>query len=82
MRVCARLPVKISTVYTGDVINGKKVSGRRLYTEPLIDAVVAAFEKRGLLGKPRIEWAKHSDLPIEIRESWSRIYTTQTTRSH
>lgn len=63
------------------VINGKKVSGRRLYTEPLIEAVVASFERRGLLGKPRIEWSNHSDLPIEIKESWSRI-VNQTTRSH
>lgn len=63
------------------VINGKKVSGRRLYTEPLIEAVVASFERRGLLGKPRIEWSNHSDLPIEIKESWSRIIN-QTTRSH
>lgn len=55
------------------VIKGEKVSGRRLYTEPLIDAAVAAFEKRGLLGKPRIEWSKHPDLPIEITETWTRI---------
>jgi hypothetical protein len=62
------------------VIKGEKVSGRRLYTEPLIEAVVAAFEKRGLLGKPRIEWSKHSDLPIEIKETWSRIVNQTTTR--
>jgi hypothetical protein len=55
------------------IIKGEKVSGRRLYTAPLIEAAVAAFEKRGLLGKPRIEWSKHPDLPIEIKEQWSRI---------
>ena len=60
------------------LIDGKRVSGRRLYTEALIDAVVAAFEKRGLLGKPRIEWSRHPDLPIEIKETWSRL--TATTR--
>lgn len=64
------------------VINGKKVSGRRLYTEPLIEAAVAAFEKRGLLGKPRIEWSKHSDLPIEIAEVWSRTVKSTTRRSN
>lgn len=60
------------------VIKGEKVSGRRLYTEPLIEAVVAAFEKRGLLGKPRIEWSKHRDLPIEIAETWSQLTKNPT----
>lgn len=62
------------------ILNGAKVAGRRLYTEPLIEAVVAAFEKRGLLGKSRIEWTKNSDLPIEIRETWSHIFNQSTTK--
>jgi hypothetical protein len=60
------------------VIKGEKVSGRRLYTEPLIDAAIAAFEERGLLGKPRIEWSKHRDLSIEIKETWSRLVKNPT----
>lgn len=63
------------------VIDGKKVAGRRLYTEPLIEAVVAAFEKRGLLGKPRIEWSQHNDLSIEIAETWSRILKSPQTNN-
>lgn len=61
------------------VVKGEKVSGRRLYTQAIIEATVAAFEKRGLLGKPRIEWKNHSDLPIEIQELWIEIVNNPTT---
>jgi hypothetical protein len=67
------LPLAPYRLPSNMIVKGEKVAGRRLYTEPLIDAAVAAFEKRGLLGKPRIEWSLHSDLPIEIREEWTRI---------
>jgi hypothetical protein len=70
----SHLPVAPYRLPSNMVLNGTKVAGRRLYTEPMIEAAVASFEKRGLLGLPRIEWAKHSDLPIEIREAWSRIF--------
>lgn len=56
------------------VIAGEKAPGRRLYTEPMIEAAVEAFEKRGLLGAPRIEWKNHTDLSIEIQEAWTRIF--------
>ena len=62
------------------MINGNKVAGRRLYTAPLIEAVVASFEKRGLLGSTQVRWAtKYPDLSIEIREAWTRIYNQSTT---
>lgn len=61
------------------VVKGEKVSGRRLYTEPIIEATVEAFEKRGLLGRPRIEWKNHPDLPIEIQERWVEIVNNPTT---
>lgn len=64
---------------TNMLIEGRKVAGRRLYTAPLIEAVVVAFQKRGLLGT-RVEWAKNPDLSIEIREAWSRIFAQTTTR--
>lgn len=68
------------------VVKGEKVSGRRLYTEAMIESVMEAFEKRGLLGKPRIEWSKHTDLSIEIKETWSRLVQqsnrSTTTRSN
>ena len=60
------------------IVAGEKVAGRRLYTEPMIEAAVEAFEKRGLLGKPRIEWKKHPDLAIEIQEAWTHIYKNPT----
>jgi len=62
------------------ILNGEKVSGRRLYTAPLIEAAVAAFEKRGLLGATQVRWAtKYPDLSIEIREAWSHIFNQTTT---
>ena len=70
------LPLAPYRLPSNMIVSGKKVSGRRLYTEPLIEAVIDAFAKRDLLGKPRIEWSQHKDLPIEIREAWSRIINT------
>lgn len=56
------------------VIGGQKAKGRRLYTEPMIDAAVKAFEERGLLGALRIEWNNHLDLVSEVQSAWTRIY--------
>ena len=60
------------------IVDGKKHPGRRLYTEPMIDAAVKAFASRGLLEAPRIEWKNHHDLTIELHETWGRIYREET----
>ena len=55
------------------VVQGEKVAGRRLYTEPLIEATVELFEKYGVLGALRMEWKELTALSIEIQEAWTRI---------
>ena len=67
-------PYRLST----SIVAGKKHPGRRLYTEPMIDAAVASFRKRGLLDASRIEWKNHPDLTLEIHEAWTRIHNQET----
>jgi hypothetical protein len=55
------------------MIDGRKVPGRRYYTQPLIEAVVDVFTERGIIGQGRIVWDEHEDVPIEIHEKWTRI---------
>lgn len=45
----------------------------RMFTHEMIQAAVAAFAKRGLLGVPRVEWSMHPELPAEILAEWQRI---------
>lgn len=52
--------------------------GPRLYSEPMIDALVDALCKRGLMDKARIEWTEHPDFVIEVGEAWTRIYQQET----
>lgn len=60
------------------IVGGEKTAGRRLYTEELIDAAVKIFQEHGLLGKQRILWSKHEEVPIELHESWSQIHRDWT----
>lgn len=52
---------------------GEGVSGRRLYTEEMIDAAVDVFQDRGLLGVRRVEWKYHDDVSIEIHQRWKSL---------
>jgi len=51
-------------------LNGKKVSGNRVYTRQLIEIAVEEFRKRGLLGTARVEWSQHTDLTHAIVSRW------------
>ncbi len=51
-------------------LNGKKVSGNRVYTRRLIEIAVEEFSKRGLLGTARVEWTLHTDLTHAIVSLW------------
>lgn len=53
----------------------KKILGKRLLTRELIDATVEEFDKRGLLGKARVDWNLHDDLTTVLVERWSAIVT-------
>lgn len=53
--------------------NGEERKGRRLYTRPMIEAVVEIFTKDGILDTDRVEWALHRSLSNEISEAWNKI---------
>ena len=51
-------------------LNGKKVSGNRVYTRELIEIAVQEFGARGLLGSARVEWNQLEDLTDAITRRW------------
>lgn len=55
------------------IVQGTQVQGRRLYMAEEIDAAVKVFQEHDLLGRPRIKWKNHPDVPVEIREAWVKI---------
>jgi hypothetical protein len=59
-------------------LNGKKVSGNRVYTRPLIETTIKEFSRRGLLGSSRVEWNKHEDLTLELLAKWEEIVKTES----
>ncbi len=51
-------------------LNGKKVSGNRVYTRRLIEIAIEEFQRRGLLGSARVEWSQHESLTDALVERW------------
>ncbi len=62
-------PYRLPGYMRGD----KKIPGKRLLTKALIDVTVDEFDKRGLLGKARVDWNLHDDLTTSLVEKWSAI---------
>lgn len=52
-------------------LNGKKVSGNRVYTRELIEIAIEEFTRRNLLGAARVEWGKLEDLTQALVVRWS-----------
>lgn len=46
---------------------------RNYYNEDVILAFLRLLNERGLLYESRIDWARHPELPDEIRKEWERI---------
>jgi hypothetical protein len=51
-------------------LNGKKVSGNRVYTRRLIEITIEEFQRRGLLGSARVEWSQQESLTNVLVERW------------
>jgi hypothetical protein len=51
-------------------LNGKKVSGNRVYTRALIEIAIEEFSRRGLLGSARVEWSLLEDLTEALVVRW------------
>lgn len=56
-------------------LNGKKVSGNRVYTRALIEITIEEFQRRGLLGSARVEWNQHVDLTDVLVKRWKASVT-------
>ena len=54
-------------------LNGKKVSGNRVYTKQLIQIAMEEFARRGLLGSARVEWSQHEDLTEALVSRWREV---------
>lgn len=59
-------------------LDGKKVSGNRVYTKKLIEIAIEEFSVRGLLGSARVEWSQHSDLTATITRRWREEITPKS----
>jgi hypothetical protein len=59
-------------------LDGKKVSGNRVYTKKLIEIAIEEFSARGLLGSARVEWSLHSDLTATITRRWREEITPKS----
>jgi len=59
-------------------INGKKVPGWRMYSRDMIESAIQSFRSRDLLQAPRIDWNRHTDLSIELIDSWTKIHQKET----
>lgn len=51
--------------------------GRRYYSRAVIEVTIEEFRKRGLIGKRRIEWKHHEDLPIALVARWREATGTK-----
>jgi hypothetical protein len=69
-----KAPYRMPDVQLAD---GKTQKGRRYYSRAIVEGTIHEFEKRGLLGKRRIEWSRHPDLPIALVERWREITGTK-----
>ena len=56
------------------IVNGVKKPGWRMYSRSIVEATVEAFETRGLIEAPRIDWNRHTDLSIQLMETWKKIH--------
>lgn len=57
---------------------GGKQAGKRLYSRAIIQRTVDAFREHGVLDARRIDWNQHTDLSIQLFESWRSIHSNET----
>lgn len=69
-----RAPYRLKSM----LVDGVKKPGWRMYSRTMIVATLEAFEARGLIEAPRIDWNRHNDLSIELMETWKRIHDQET----
>jgi len=69
-----RAPYRLKSI----VVDGVKKPGWRMYSRDIVEATIKAFEARVLMEAPRIDWNRHTDLSIELMETWRKIHSQET----
>ena len=69
-----KAPYRLPDVTTS---SGEVQAGRRYYSRSIVEATIAEFAKRGLIGKRRIEWKNHEELTIALVARWREITGTK-----
>lgn len=69
-----RAPYRLKSI----VVDGVKKPGWRMYSRDIVESTIKAFEARGLMEAPRIDWNRHTDLSIELMETWRKIHSQET----
>lgn len=69
-----RAPYRLKSM----IVSGVKKPGWRMYSRAIVESTVKSFETRGLLDTPRIDWNRHTDLSIELMDSWKLIHDQET----
>jgi hypothetical protein len=60
------------------LVDGVKKPGWRMYSRDMVESTIKAFEARGLMEAPRIDWNRYSELSIELMETWKKIHNQET----
>jgi len=69
-----RAPYRLKSM----LVDGVKKPGWRMYSKAMIESAIKSFQDRNLIGTPRVDWNRHSDLSIELAESWKIIHSQET----
>jgi len=69
-----RAPYRLKSI----IVKGEKKPGWRMYSRAMIESAIQSFQSRSLLEAPRIDWDRHTDLSMELYESWTKIHSQET----
>ena len=69
-----RAPYRLKSI----IVKGEKKPGWRMYSRAMIESAIQSFQSRSLLEAPRIDWDRHTDLSMELFESWTKIHSQET----
>ena len=69
-----RAPYRLKSM----LVDGVKKPGWRMYSRDMVESTIKAFEARGLMEAPRIDWNRYSELSIELMETWKKIHNQET----
>ena len=60
------------------MVKGEKKPGWRMYSRAIVESTIASFKAHDVYEAKRIDWNQHTDLSIELMESWMKILDQET----